>query len=110
MVTLTCLNHWCSARLFKSVVSKQTFTILNNKIFILRSLLRNIQIRHKINRLSVNDYMCSTLYRYVPALRQLRQIAMILSFPQTESTKLAGRLYEVRNIICNINKKYGLIV
>ncbi|KAL4241036.1 hypothetical protein ACF0H5_001814 [Mactra antiquata] len=42
--------------------------------------------------------ICICNDQYVPALRQLRQCAMILNFPQTESTKLAGRLYEVVRI------------
>ena len=41
-----------------------------------------------------------TLYicRYVPALRQLRQSALIVTFPQTDPTKLASRLYEVARL------------
>ncbi|XP_053390368.1 chromosome transmission fidelity protein 18 homolog, partial [Mercenaria mercenaria] len=38
--------------------------------------------------------ICICNDQYVPALRQLRQNSMILNFPQTEPTKLAGRLYE----------------
>ena len=40
-------------------------------------------------------YICFT-HRYVPALRVLRQNSMILNFPQTDPSKLASRLYEVR--------------
>ena len=45
---------------------------------------------------SYNAIKSFTDSRYVPALRQLRQNSMILNFPQTESTKLASRLYEVK--------------
>ncbi|ESP01463.1 hypothetical protein LOTGIDRAFT_230720 [Lottia gigantea] len=39
--------------------------------------------------------ICICNDQYVTSLRQLRQLALILSFPQTESTRLASRLYEV---------------
>ena len=37
--------------------------------------------------------ICNDLY--APSLRQLRQQALVVHFPTTESTKLAGRLLEV---------------
>ena len=37
--------------------------------------------------------ICNDLY--APALRQLRQNALVVNFPITDSTKLAGRLLEV---------------
>ncbi|KAK3609804.1 hypothetical protein CHS0354_029843 [Potamilus streckersoni] len=39
--------------------------------------------------------ICICNDQYVPALRQLRQNAVIMNFPPTETTKLAARLYEV---------------
>ncbi|BFZ03156.1 hypothetical protein BsWGS_06195 [Bradybaena similaris] len=39
--------------------------------------------------------ICVCNDQYVPALRQLRQMALVLNFPQTESSRLASRLYEV---------------
>lgn len=42
--------------------------------------------------------ICICNDQYVPALRQLRQNALLLHFPQTDSAKLAGRLYEVSKV------------
>ncbi|XP_067671435.1 chromosome transmission fidelity protein 18 homolog [Haliotis asinina] len=39
--------------------------------------------------------ICICNDQYVPALRQLRPLAMILHFPPTEPTRLASRLYEI---------------
>ncbi|CAD7079095.1 unnamed protein product, partial [Hermetia illucens] len=39
--------------------------------------------------------ICNDLY--VPALRQLRQIAFVVNFPPLESSRLAERLYEIAN-------------
>ncbi|XP_050392503.1 chromosome transmission fidelity protein 18 homolog [Patella vulgata] len=39
--------------------------------------------------------ICICNDQYVTSLRQLRQSALLLSFPQTESSRLASRLYEV---------------
>ncbi|XP_071128877.1 chromosome transmission fidelity protein 18 homolog [Mytilus edulis] len=39
--------------------------------------------------------ICICNDQYVPALRQLRQTALIMNFPPTEPSRLAARLYEV---------------
>lgn len=39
--------------------------------------------------------ICICNDQYVPSLRQLRQNAMVITFPQTEPAKLASRLFEV---------------
>ncbi|KAJ8318400.1 hypothetical protein KUTeg_003491 [Tegillarca granosa] len=45
--------------------------------------------------LLLRPIICICNDQYVPALRQLRQCALIVNFPPTEPAKLAGRLYEV---------------
>ena len=41
------------------------------------------------------DVCCCRLFRYVPALRQLRQVAFVVPFPSTVAGRLACRLHEV---------------
>ncbi|XP_041363858.1 chromosome transmission fidelity protein 18 homolog [Gigantopelta aegis] len=45
--------------------------------------------------LLLRPIICVCNDQYVPSLRQLRQQALLLHFPPTESTRLASRLYEV---------------
>ncbi|GFR79244.1 chromosome transmission fidelity protein 18-like protein [Elysia marginata] len=51
--------------------------------------------KKKEGDLLLRPIICVCNDQYVPALRQLRQMALILNFPQTESSKLACRLHEV---------------
>ncbi|GFO38310.1 chromosome transmission fidelity protein 18-like protein [Plakobranchus ocellatus] len=51
--------------------------------------------KKKKEELLLRPIICVCNDQYVPALRQLRQMALILNFPQTESSKLASRLHEV---------------
>ncbi|KAK3690943.1 hypothetical protein RRG08_021640 [Elysia crispata] len=51
--------------------------------------------KKKEGDLLLRPIICVCNDQYVPALRQLRQMALILNFPQTESSKLASRLHEV---------------
>ncbi|CAL1547262.1 unnamed protein product [Lymnaea stagnalis] len=51
--------------------------------------------KKKKGHLLMRPIICVCNDQYVPALRQLRQMALILNFPQTESSKLASRLHEV---------------
>lgn len=50
--------------------------------------------------ITLHDWICvlkrfAVLRRYVPALRPLRQQAFLLSFPQTQPSRLTQRLAEV---------------
>ncbi|RUS89835.1 hypothetical protein EGW08_002365 [Elysia chlorotica] len=54
--------------------------------------------KKKEGDLLLRPIICVCNDQYVPALRQLRQLALILNFPQTESSKLASRLHEVVKI------------
>ncbi|VDI30305.1 chromosome transmission fidelity protein 18 [Mytilus galloprovincialis] len=47
--------------------------------------------------------ICICNDQYVPALRQLRQTALIMNFPPTEPSRLAARLYEVILRRANVN-------
>ncbi len=52
--------------------------------------------------------ICNDLY--VPALRPLRQIALILNFPRIEQTTLAKRLLTVRIEYFVLNKNLFLLI
>ena len=55
---------------------------------------------HQMTVESINSHRLYNHFtsRYVPALRQLRQMALVLNFPQTEPARLASRLVEVVRI------------
>ncbi|XP_012939837.1 chromosome transmission fidelity protein 18 homolog [Aplysia californica] len=54
--------------------------------------------KKKDKGLLLRPIICVCNDQYVPALRQLRQMALVLNFPQTEPSRLASRLYEVVRI------------
>jgi len=51
--------------------------------------------KKKEGSLLLRPIICVCNDQYVPALRQLRQVALVCNFPQTEPSKLASRLFEV---------------
>jgi hypothetical protein len=53
---------------------------------------------------SIESFNFSNINRYVPALKPLRQIALILNFPRIEQTILAKRLLTVKIKFFILNK------
>ncbi|XP_033750100.1 chromosome transmission fidelity protein 18 homolog [Pecten maximus] len=51
--------------------------------------------KKKESGILLRPIICICNDQYVPSLRQLRQNAMVITFPQTEPAKLASRLFEV---------------
>lgn len=51
----------------------------------------NVKGKSKAKNLLRRPIVCICNDMYVPALRQLRQIAFVVSFPQIESGRLADR-------------------
>jgi len=54
--------------------------------------------KKKDGGLLLRPIICVCNDQYVPALRQLRQVALVMTFPQTEPSRLASRLFEVVRI------------
>ncbi|CAI9740559.1 transmission fidelity 18 homolog [Octopus vulgaris] len=51
--------------------------------------------KKKEKGLLLRPIICICNDMYVPALRQLRPVALVFTFPPTDSARLAGRLYQV---------------